>query len=1386
MQIEQNELKLLQGLIIISKIQKQNYEEQIQNGIIFKVSNQHTFANQFKYNSFLQCKHKGLGADTTTYFNKYICTGGTASKVVGTGDATYALKGIDTALYLGDSSSTSFRPTVSTDFGLLFTGEQFAYVKASNTYTLFSNELRYSGSSVTMWAYIFDNQRDQTLVCKQNRNSGNDVSDKLCLGIKNGYFYASMLGETLAFDAEVQEGWNFIAFLIQMDAASAYSRLRVVAYSRSKVVASYKTFSYAYQDDVSYDLLIGGKYAYDGLTIKSGFSGYILELRLYSTVLLTLDNLDNMVDYDCTTNTAQLLCEMCPMYVTSTANICLEDFSTSKTIANYQKAKYSFNGAPSGTSRYYFGSTVGTQIFNFYFGNAPSDARTLDNEPHRSEVNGLYFDGNDYMSNQISANQLTLDKYFTIELWVRFTQSKITQNQYLFQKIKTSGVDTPFFQFYFAPNNSFIVDFNKSQALEVLNVYNTSSFPESWVYIGVSFATLYYPVDKESFQSKICMYLWGPYNYEKSGCGVINDYYDEVTEKPYFFDTRIGQGFTGFIRNAYIWKTYKSLTHMYYTPRRNYPLKNKCSPFTGEGYPTCFGCDQYLASATCFSSCYTNSYSSSYLYCLDRNCTNEQCTSCYSDSSSRSNNYCTACIENAFITSGELGNCKCKDGYYLDSDKNQCLLCHQNCDTCYGPSNSQCYKCKHHKPNWKGKCLDSCQQIDQPYNETYTYVEKSNTCEPCFDFYYTTDWMKCIAQPYPMQISNYNNRYLIMRFSSPVKYFGDTIDNIITLSISGPNEPYSFSWRAPYWESNTYAKDVFLELDIPQILNGDEKIFLYISNVFISDSRGYQLLARNSSSRSEFLPLSTDLLAQDYLSPSEKAIIEGTGTGILISLLTALAFNALIMFLSSGTNSDVSIFANFFAYIFNLNGNTFPNDYALHSNFNQNGYSSMKIVMNLQSQMMIIVVFVVFYCLLNIAKNMSLRCCGKGKILHNLEQSFIYNTFIRFYLEGFLEINTSAYINILNQRHKFHQNKEIKEQFGSLFEEYKHKKWFHYMHTTFFIARRTLFIMTLMIMVFVMMRPYKDEILNTFSIINEIFLFVIGCYLFIFVENQKQSTVQFYFNICFIFPFKIYETYLAFKDRRRIERLRFISEVEQKYLNFDYKKFFLSTLKLYKNKEPQLIQKKKEEMQIKPTEIYNPSDQDESSSSEERSLRSGDNIPPEAYSTNQPIQTNSKPITPITNGPGDPQGIFQESLSENEQDDFYMDHDDINPNAIVIDQKRFSKFNRPQSEGDNQIGFLWLNDNNNPPPIYEQDLPIKDQNIQRRKKSVKFQDPAMTQSLNNTDAFKKRRQSRAARGFFDYMIKHQDSLQKSDDIFKSENDNQSQQDQYNQIWQQQK
>ena len=63
-----------------------------------------------------------------------------------------------------------------------------------------------------------------------------------------------------------------------------------------------------------------------------------------------------------------------------------------------------------------------------YFGSPYPYPRLQDNEPHRSEANGLFFDGNDYLYGSIDSTQnniMTFGKHFTVEMWIRFSEKTI-------------------------------------------------------------------------------------------------------------------------------------------------------------------------------------------------------------------------------------------------------------------------------------------------------------------------------------------------------------------------------------------------------------------------------------------------------------------------------------------------------------------------------------------------------------------------------------------------------------------------------------------------------------------------------------------------------------------------------------------------------------------------------------------------------------------------------------------------------------------------------------------------------------------------------------------------------------------------------------------------
>lgn len=142
------------------------------------------------------------------------------------------------------------------------------------------------------------------------------------------------------------------------------------------------------------------------------------------------------------------------------------------------------------------------------------------------------------------------------------------------------------------------------------------------------------------------------------------------------------------------------------------------------------------------------------------------CIACYKDTTARNNNFCTACIPNAFILDGSMGDCKCKADYYYDKTAVKCLRCHSFCkEGCSGPTPSDCFECKQGYPRWNGECKTGCNVIDFPFNTTYVFSAKENLCKPCSDYQYTLNSVQCQPQPYPTKLKNYNNKYLILEFS---------------------------------------------------------------------------------------------------------------------------------------------------------------------------------------------------------------------------------------------------------------------------------------------------------------------------------------------------------------------------------------------------------------------------------------------------------------------------------------------------------------------------------------------------------------------------------------------------------------------------------------------
>jgi len=144
---------------------------------------------------------------------------------------------------------------------------------------------------------------------------------------------------------------------------------------------------------------------------------------------------------------------------------------------------------------------------------------------------------------------------------------------------------------------------------------------------------------------------------------------------------------------------------------------------------------------------------------------------------------------------------------------------------------------------------------------------------------------------------------MILEFTQAVAFdYSADVTDFMEITISGKRgSDYEYTWSAPDWKAGKYHKQVFIELSITSSLDGDEYISLSLNTYFLKDSNGYIMIARNSSSGEEFQPLTQVLDEQDYLSAAEKAAADGSGGGVIATLLITMAFNAIIAILSTGS-----------------------------------------------------------------------------------------------------------------------------------------------------------------------------------------------------------------------------------------------------------------------------------------------------------------------------------------------------------------------------------------------------------------------------------------------------------------------------------------------------
>ncbi|XP_059222311.1 furin-like protease 2 isoform X2 [Stomoxys calcitrans] len=159
----------------------------------------------------------------------------------------------------------------------------------------------------------------------------------------------------------------------------------------------------------------------------------------------------------------------------------------------------------------------------------------------------------------------------------------------------------------------------------------------------------------------------------------------------------------------------------------------------------CTSCEHHLVmhEHKCFSSCPLHTYETEEYNCAS---CHSSCATCNGSAESQ----CITCRSGRFAYDGKCLN-SCPDGYYADKKRQECVSCPTGCATC--SSNGFCLTCK---DNWtrnkKGKCI-----ITGSENCDESEYYDNNHCHPCHSTCETCDGpteSNCLSCPQSLLLQN--------------------------------------------------------------------------------------------------------------------------------------------------------------------------------------------------------------------------------------------------------------------------------------------------------------------------------------------------------------------------------------------------------------------------------------------------------------------------------------------------------------------------------------------------------------------------------------------------------------------------------------------------------
>eukprot|EP00347_Sterkiella_histriomuscorum_P000767 403374579 len=1105
---------------------------------------------------------------------------------------------------------------VADKFGYEFHGNALQYLKvlaSGTTVTTFQME---PPATLIVWLYILNTDETQYLFCKSNVVNSIYIT-RLCVYIEDGYYWGQVQSDKIKSETPVQSGWTMLVVQIQDSTETYYgnsrTQMQIIAYNgKWRHYNKPLTFNWRFDDDDSYQTYFGGLPFYNQTTareeITSGFCDYCkLATHAYESCDLCRSSDSNTcLVYDDLTTAGGLF----------VASYSFDTFQDSTT--NLQIIK---DNGPSNLYHLQLGyNSTGTDERDPYQidKNVTTDDAYLFTKTYIQTVfyNNTFRNGQHYYGFSLSQNNSayffinnTDSKQYCKTYFTDLFDPERDLGTWLFLSVSVSE---------FSGYSTNICIYKRGWATKAYCKILYCTMPAhtslmNWYIGGKSFEGAIKTLHIWNYAKAINVMNYSPLyglQYEeqeqnvdtKGDCNAFDPESDKI-----FLDycpvcdkyTKI-TGSVSTCNSQCPFNYYDSLC-------KNKCVNDLCEVCLGGGPSDCQVCKPGASKDSTTSIC-TCGYADYFL--------------------SEDSQYCDTCDQSCYGCYGKSNKeCyECESGYIPITDKDLCgsgVCCFENCPQYsklyyYSFITNRCLYCGTGKYSLDGfSCTEMVFAQIQSLSKDMTKITIQFT-RPVKHTLSIEDLMGKLD----VVISGPRDSYSLIWTVDYTTIPTNTLISEFSINLQIQSTLYGLeSIKVIFGDVSFLADSDQVPFGGPNSIETTVYSYSYLSD---SDSQT-TAKAGNTASQSSIISLVISVGVQFIAGGSVEAMFCLTYMMQICSMLPLMNLyfpsNAVVMFQNIAfVNVNNAFLSSMFTTLF-FSEDDFSEEEPLANNFDNVGLQSKQLFMNSPDQLMMWIILASIYPFILFAKYMFSHLGSLCKKFIEIENLYHFNGIIKAFQQIFLTMMIGAIINIgeispmtsadyysyyssfvfiglsgflfifslvfvqLNKR--FLSHKKFQHTWGALIlnGELKLEHPWHYLYLWTFLLRRTAFSVSVVILrdypkiqlfiylsscIFIflwhlILRPYKDSMLNFFYVFNELVLIICGCIMMLFLDSsmsEKESNLYGYLMIVIvvlaivinwlvILPSKIMDVIQSLRDliKKRDDQIRY--QIEKKYLMQD-------------------------------------------------------------------------------------------------------------------------------------------------------------------------------------------------------------------------------------------